>query len=244
MDNEALQRDLQLLRGKRIYFGHQSVGFDVMKGVRELTASAPESSPVFVSADTAVLPAGGWFADSRIGRNGYPAEKCGAFRETVTRLERDSLDIAIMKFCYADISPGTDPAKVFELYARTVDSLKRAFPATVFVHSTIPYTLKTSWWKLLAKRILGREDHSQAGNLQRTRFNTLLAQHYGGDPVFDIARVESTHPDGRREAFSFEGETAFSLIGELTHDGGHLNETGRRLAAREFLRVLAAAGAR
>lgn len=244
MDDESLRRDLQILRGKRIYFGHQSVGYDILKGVRELTAATPELSPVFVSADTVALPAGGWFADSRIGRNNYPGEKCIAFRETVTRLERDSLDIAIMKFCYADIGPRTDPAEVIEAYARTVDSLREAFPGTVFVHATIPYTLKTAWWKLLAKKILGREDRSLAGNLRRTRFNALLARKYGGDPVFDIARVESTQPDGSRELFTVEGETAFSLIGDYTHDGGHLNETGRRLAARELLRVLAAAGAR
>ena len=244
MDNESLRRDLQLLQGKRIYFGHQSVGFDIMKGVRELAAAAPELSPVFVSADTVALPAGGWFADSRIGRNNYPGEKCSAFRETVSRLNRDSLDIAIMKFCYADIGPRTDPAEVFEAYARTVDSLKKAFPGTVFVHATIPYTVRTASWKLLAKKVLGREDRSLAGNLQRTRFNALIARKYGGDPLFDIARVESTYPDGRRESFTLGGETAFSLIGDYTYDGGHLNETGRRLAARELLRVLAAAGAR
>jgi hypothetical protein len=242
MDHDSLLADLRRLRDKRIFFGHQSVGVDIMKGVKDLTEAAPELSPVFVAADAASLPAGGWFADLRIGRNGYPIEKCAAFRETVIRLGRGTLDIAMMKFCYADIGPQTNPAEVFDAYARTVEGLRTAFPGTVFVHATIPYTVRTASWRIQAKRVLGRGDRSRGGNLQRTRFNGLLTGAFSGEPVFDVARVESTHPGGRRESFTHEGETAFSLVGEYTRDGGHLNETGRRLAGRELLRVLAAAG--
>jgi len=213
-----------------------------MKGVRDLAAAAPELSPVFVSDDVATPLSGGWFADARIGRNNFPLEKCAAFRETVTRLGRNALDIAVMKFCYADIGPRTNPAEVFDAYARLVEGLREAFPALTIVHATIPLTVRTPWWRVLAKRVLGREDRSRGGNLQRTRFNALLARAFAGEPIFDIARVESTDPRGRRESFTHEGETAFSLAGEYTRDGGHLNETGRQLAARELLRVLAVAG--
>ena len=244
MDQDSLLDDLRRVRARRIFFGHQSVGVDIMKGIRDLAGATGGILPAFVPGDTEALPPGGWFADSRIGRNNYPLEKCAAFRDAVSRLGPKSLDIALMKFCYADIGPGTNPADVFDAYARAVGDLRHAFPGITFVHATVPYTVRTPWWKTQAKSLFGRNDRSRGANLQRTRYNALLAERFGGEMLFDIARVESTYPDGRRESYTYEGETAFSLVGAYTTDGGHLNDTGRRLAARELLRVLAEAGGR
>ena len=239
MYDESLQTDLRLLQGRRIYFGHQSVGFDIMAGIKELSTSVPGLSQEFITLESSSFPSGGFIADSRIGRNNFPNEKCDDFREKVGRLEPESLDVALMKFCYADIGPQTKVEDVFDYYARTVDSLTQRFPHTTFVHVTVPYTLKTSSWKLFLKKIIGRADKSEAGNYQRNRFNALLMQRFRGAPVFDLARVESTYPDGRRESFEYDGTTVYSLIGDYTYDGGHLNETGKRLAARELIRILA-----
>jgi len=244
MDINAARQHLRVLGGKRIFFGHQSVGFDVMRGVRALAEEAGAAeAPRFVEGDATPASAGSWFAHGRIGRNGHPDEKCDAFTETVHRLAHDSLDIALMKFCYADIGPSTDPGEVFDRYARTIDSLRRAFPRTRIIAATIPYTIITPRWKRTLKRILGRNDTSIAANLRRSAFNALVVRTYGAGPLFDIARVESTHPDGTRECSVAGGDTAYGLDGRYTTDGGHLNPDGSRRAAMELLRALAEAAA-
>ena len=54
-------------------------------------------------------------------------------------------------------------------------------------------------------------------------------------------RVEATDANGRRETFVLAGSTAESLRAAYTDDGGHLNATGRAVAAIDFVRALAAA---
>jgi hypothetical protein len=239
MEDTSLKADLQLIKGKRIYFGHQSVGFDLVAGMKLLSTGLPDAAPVFVSPAQSPLPAGGCFADSRVGRNNFPKEKCDDFKANVDKLEAESLDIALMKFCYADIGPQTDVEDLFAYYVRTLDTLAQRYPHTTFVHVTVPYTLRTSSWKLLLKKLLGREDNSESGNYQRNRFNMLLLDHYKGAPIVNLAMVESTYPDGSRESFQFNSVTTYSLIEDYTYDGGHLNDTGKRLAARELIRILA-----
>jgi hypothetical protein len=67
-----------------------------------------------------------------------------------------------------------------------------------------------------------------------------MRREYGGrEPLFDLAAVESTRPDGSRETLSLGGKTAFALHPGYTNDGSHLNEVGRRRAAEALLTLLA-----
>ena len=51
------------------------------------------------------------------------------------------------------------------------------------------------------------------------QFNELLIKEYDGkEPVFDLAEIESTRPDGRRETFTKDGKTYYSLIPDYTYD--------------------------
>jgi hypothetical protein len=78
--------------------------------------------------------------------------------------------------------------------------------------------------------------------VRRDEYNRLLRATYAGrEPVFDLARVESTAPDGTRVTVTWNGITAPALSPAYTDDGGHLNARGRLAAAREFLTVLAQA---
>lgn len=53
-------------------------------------------------------------------------------------------------------------------------------------------------WKALVKRLLGRAPYGTVENVRREEYSRLLRQAYAGrEPVFDLARVESTAPDGR-----------------------------------------------
>ncbi len=57
--------------------------------------------------------------------------------------------------------------------------------------------------------------------------------------IFDLSKVESTYLDGSRESFEKDDGTYYALSPDYTYDGGHLNELGRKLAAKELIRVLA-----
>jgi len=240
MDEAAVRRDLDVIAAHRVFFGHQSVGADIMEGVRELSAAA--GSPVRLEhLSAAPLPAGPWCADAMVGRNGDPASKCAAFAGIVDRLSRDSLDLAVLKFCYVDVRPGRDVDTMFGEYERTVTSLKRSHPGIIIVHATVPLTERSAWWKRAIRKVLGRQDATDEGNAKRSQFNDMLIARFAGEPLFDIARLESTYPDGTRSSFDAGGREAYSLVGAYTRDGGHFNQTGRRLAAAAFVRTLAEA---
>jgi len=57
--------------------------------------------------------------------------------------------------------------------------------------------------------------------------------------IFDLAKIESTFPDGRRASFTKDGKTYYSMVPDYTYDGGHLNELGRKIAAEQLLFLLA-----
>jgi lysophospholipase L1-like esterase len=67
----------------------------------------------------------------------------------------------------------------------------------------------------------------------------LLRKNYEGkEPVFDLARIESTRPDGTRETFTQDGKTYYALVPAYTKDGGHLNKLGRKKVAEQLLLLL------
>jgi len=154
-------------------------------------------------------------------------------------LKGDSLDVAILKFCYADIERDTDESQVFEYYKETISRLKQEHPKTVFVHVTIPLTVRNAAWRRWAKTLIGREEASDITALKRNNFNDAMRKAYAAEPIFDLAAVESTFPTGGRRSFSFAGQEVYELAEEYTSDGGHLNQMGSRLAAKEFVKTLA-----
>jgi hypothetical protein len=60
-----------------------------------------------------------------------------------------------------------------------------------------------------------------------------------GFNIIDIAKIESTYPDGTRCSFSIDGKTYYSMAPEYTSDGGHLYEIGRKKVAEQLLIFLA-----
>ncbi len=238
MDENALRKDLECIAGRRIFFGHQSVGADIMQGVRELSDGMPGSHlNLRRIADSAGFR-GPYFVDAMIGRNSDPASKCAAFSDDVDRLSKDSLDVAVMKFCYVDMKPETDVGEMFRTYERTIGELKGRHPGVTFVHVTVPLTERSVWWKRLIKKVIGRTDTGEIGNGKRSEFNGMLLERFKGEPVFDLARIESTFPDGTRNSFEYGGRTSYCLVSAYTRDGGHLNDTGRKIVAGEFVQML------
>ncbi|MBV9191617.1 MAG: hypothetical protein JOZ85_14105 [Betaproteobacteria bacterium] len=220
-----LHASLQRVAHERVFFGHQSVGAQILQGVKEL--SAKEGVPVFIK-------------DKFVPENGDPLRKLESFKAFVGTGSK--YDVALVKFCYVDINADTDAAALFDQYRRAINDLRASNPRTVFVHATLPLTTVQTGLKAWVKRALGRSPYGTVENVRRDEYNRLLRATYAGrEPIFDLARIESTAPDGTLVSVTWEGITAPALSPEYTTDGGHLNASGRLLAAREFLAVLAQA---
>lgn len=233
------------LSRETIYFGHQSVGANIVDGIRDVLKDGPQPAWRIVELEdlgTAGTPS---LVHSWIGRNGLPVSKLEDFSSILRRKAAPRFDVALMKFCFVDFSEETDVQDLFRRYVGTFDGLAEALPGTTFVHVTVPLTGSPGGLKWRArnvvKRLLGRKVRGPRDNRTINDFNDLLRRKYlGKEPLFDLAALESTHADGSREMTGVGGHTLFSLAPEYTFDGGHLNETGRRMVALELLRYLAA----
>jgi len=205
----------------RIYFGHQSVGANILQGVKELGV------PLSIKGEF-------------LAENGDPLRKLQNFKAAVG--EGSRFDIALVKFCYVDVNAETDARALFERYRATIAELRAKNPRTVFVHATLPLTTVQTGPKALAKRLLGRAPYGTIENVRREEYNRLLRAAYAGrEPIFDLARLESIAPDGSVVSVAWDGATAPAMSLAYTDDGGHLNARGRAIAAQEFVTVLASA---
>jgi hypothetical protein len=239
----SLRADLQRIAQQRIYLGHQSVGGNLLDGIRELATQA--GVPIHIAEATTAGGVGvATLGHTFIAENRNPVGKLQAFDQAMGR-GPTGLNVALMKFCYLDIAPDTDAKALFSRYRATIDGIRARNPGTTIVHVTAPLTEVQTGPKAFLKRLLGRPPYGALENLHREEYNALLRQTYGGhEPVFDLARLESTAPDGKTVTAEWQGRVAPAIAPLYTDDGGHLNEAGRLRAARELVSVLAAIPAR
>jgi hypothetical protein len=211
-DTTAAQ--LASLKAYGIYFGHQSVGQNIMAGVDDLLAEVPAADRLERGG---IADAGtGTWADGGVGSNGDPLGKLADFASQMEGL-CGKVDIAFMKFCWAD-TPYVDahgPQALLDAYVSTMAAVHGACPSATLVHLTLPLTT--------------------SGNGSREAYNALLRAHYGA-AVFDVAREESTRPDGSR---SVDGDGLPVLFADYAADSGHLNTTGRDRVAAKLVAFLA-----
>lgn len=233
-----LERDLSLISHYRIYFGHQSVGDNVIDGLTTLQGKHPVLN-IGTLGELSLPENGGVLLHTPIGENEQPISKCEDFRRILSQDLKGRVDVALVKFCYVDFNENTDVASVFDRYQAMIGGLKEINPGTVFVHVTVPLRHTDSGLGVWLREMLRRPNRSKLANIGRNEFNRLLRETFAHEPIYDLAAVESTYPDGRRETFSYKGKRYESLIGGYTDDGGHLNATGRSRAAAAFVRILA-----
>lgn len=242
MDMAAVRADLEALSKARVLMGHQSVGRNVIAGLQELATEL--NVPLRIVVIDGVPPdAEPGFFHSEIGKNGDPDGKCEVFSHLLNRPERPAYDLAMMKFCYADLRKGTPLSveQMLDRYSRLVNSLKADRPDVRLVHISLPLKAEPRGRKTSIKRFFGMSADTDSDNMLRNAYNAGLREQVAAEPLFDLAAVESTRPDGTRSAFVRDGNIEYMLAAEYTDDGGHLNELGRRRAAIEFVRTLAEA---
>jgi hypothetical protein len=213
--------DLSVLRA-RVFFGHQSVGENILDGIRAIIAPRKLE-----------------WVDAKIGTNEKPFGKLEAFRNAMTDGVGKGAELAFMKFCYVDFNAHTDFAALFDSYKRTMVDLGRECPNTTFVHLTAPLTTVASGPKAWVRKMLGRAAWGERENENRNAYSELVRTEYGGKgQVFDLAAIEAggvAHP----QRFELGGKSLPMLASAFTDDGGHLNAKGGRAVAQELLRFLA-----
>jgi len=230
----------QDLAKKRIFFGHQSVGDNILAGIETLQQKNPNINLSIIKTREAIQTNKGWIAHTHIGKNSDPLEKISDFSHIMNNDMGKNTDIAFMKFCYIDLESWSDPVALFNAYKASMVQLENTFPEVVFVHITAPLTSKQTGIKAFIKTLLGRDLRGVKDNLVRAKYNSLLLQEYADKaPVFDLSRVEATRPDGSLSQIEFNAKTALSMAPEYTDDGGHLNSAGRSVVAENLLVFLA-----
>lgn len=241
------------LSQKRILFGHASVGYNILEGIETLKQTYPEVNlEVIHSATPWTVEQPGLthfhWEDLDLW-NEQPAtppltlRKIDVFSTLMTTQIKGHVDMALMKFCWADINPETDVAQVFAHYKETMAKLMQQFPNTLFVQITTPLVAEPSGAlavKNWIKQLIGKPAFHLSDNVKINQLNDLIRAEYEGKaPIFDLAHVESTALDGKRQTFANNGASYFALVPDYTDDMGHLNAVGRQAVADHLLVFLA-----
>jgi hypothetical protein len=235
-----LAANLAALGNARIFFSHHSVGENILQGIRHLASESNGAPPLRILAleQAATTPGPALFHASG-GRNGDPASKIAFFEAALRGNAALKPEVALMKFCYVDVVPTTDVDALLAQYRKAIAGLKRDHPGVVFAHVTMPLVPRPTDIKSQVRRVLGLQEWTDASNVKRHEFNRKLAQAFPADPLFDLARIESTAPDGTPVFFEVNGERVPSMARVYTEDNGHLNAAGQRAAGAAAIRMLA-----
>jgi hypothetical protein len=227
------------LRTKRIYFGHQSVGGNIINGVEEILRKRPA-----IGLRVSTTNAAGAFTKpglyhGGIGSNENVKSKLESFADAIDRYD-GSIDVAFMKFCYADLKRDSaiGPGALVAQYAETISAIQSRHPTLRLLHCTMPLTWLQSGPKARVKRLLGIMPG--ADNIARHGYNVAIQAAFDAEAIFDLAASESHAPDGSAESIEQESVAYPCLHRAYTDDGGHLNAGGRLAVARDFLLFLAA----
>jgi len=223
-----------------IYFGHQSVGYNIVEGIEDIMRENEHIKLNIMETDSWQDEQSHVFAHSKVGKNRYPLLKIDDFSNNIQKGFGVRADIAFLKLCFVDTYKDTDIVEIFNHYNASLNVLKGQYPNTTFVHLTMPIMIQEKGLKSTMKRVLGKHVMGYEDNLRREEYNMMIRNEYGGrEPLFDIALIESTRRDGTREKYEKDGVQYYALVPEYTNDGGHLNKMGRRIVAEQFLIFLA-----
>lgn len=234
------QTSRENLGAMRIFFGHQSVGYNIVEGIAGILSQNPNIPIVIKETRDAKAFGSPLFAHAPVGKNENPQSKSEDFSEIIISGVGEKADIAFFKFCYVDVHRRTDIDRLLENYKKTMVDLKQKYPQLTLVHVTVPLTTVQTGPKAVIKRVLGRPLGGYEDNMKRYEFNRRLkSEVVDKDPLFDLAEIESTLPDGKRSTFKVGDKVYYQLAPQYSDDGGHLNTLGKRIAADRLLVFLA-----
>jgi len=224
----------------KIFFGHQSVGYNIVEGLQEIQATKPDIRLNIQETRDPQAFQDGVFAHAKLGKNRDVGTKCESFDRALRDGLGDKVDIAFFKFCYVDVEQGADTRRLFDQYAATIEEARRRYPRVMIVPMTVPLTAVPTGPRERLKTLFKRGASDFQDNRNRHELNRLIVDRYGpSGQLFDLARFESTDPDGRPVTVERDGVAVPAMFPAYTEDGGHLNAAGRRIVATNLLLLLA-----
>lgn len=215
---------LNSMRGLKILFGHQSIGMNTIMGLSDLAVQNNRFRLVINEVSSAANFSSPKLGHFKISVNRNPTGKISEFNDRIRNTYGKVVDVAFFKLCPLDISNNTDVNSLFNMYKRTMASLKSSYPNIIFVHVSCPLV-----------------DSEDLANVKRNQYNQLLIREYNGkDYIFDIAAIQASHQNGGWADFMFQGQRYHKLCSEYSiQDRIHLNNIGRQRAAKGMIYLLA-----
>jgi len=236
---EDIRTQLKKVSESSIFFGHQSVGYNIVAGIEQLVNETDIHLEIAESRSLSDVVYSS-FTHFRVGENLDPIAKIDDFEMLVGEIQRDKPAIAFFKFCYVDITETTDINILFDYYKEKMYFIKDNHPNVRIVLMTAPYIALQRGAKAIAKRMMFMPLYGELGNINKYIFNEKMIKELGNDfPIFDLARVESTLPDGSLTTHKYKGESYPALSYVYTDDMGHLNTYGSKVAAYNLITFLA-----
>jgi hypothetical protein len=233
------------LAEKRIFFGHQSVGYNILDGMINILDEYNHIKLNIVETNEAAKFDRPIFAHSQVGRNTDPASKIKSFINIMDSGVGNKVDIAFFKFCYVDIMRDSNPREIFDTYNAAIDDLKERYPRVMFMHVAVPLCSTPVGAERKIKeniKLLIGKPGLLDDNINRNLYNRMLNETYSEtEPVFDLALLESVNPDGFRSYVNKGSEKVFLMSPQYTNDGGHLKSEYRKRIAEQLLIILAEA---
>jgi hypothetical protein len=222
-----------------MYVGHRAVGNNIVDGIKDLIKANSHVKLNIVEPTDTFNSKVGFFMHSLIEQNASPQSIANDSEQLLNEKGGGYFDIVLLRF-----TPFYDKKEMLDIFAdykKTLSQLKKKYPKTIFVHNTFPLSRSKTTWKTWIKKLIGKKDlWEYAVNIKANEFNEQLRkEYYGKEPLFDLAKIQSTYPDEKRATFSFDGKEYFQLVPDYTYDGTHLNEKGRKIVAEELLLFLA-----
>jgi hypothetical protein len=232
----------QKLATKKIFFGHQSVGADIIDGIRKIEMGHDFINLHIVEVNETTFGSGPVFLHAAIGHCPDAFSKFSDFEKFMNRLADEKIDIAFMKLCHADIKYEYDTDAIFNAYKKTIAELKARYPQTLFLHITVPLCSKPKGERILREsaKFFALHPSIWDDNQKRQEYNDRIIETFGRtDPIFDLAAAESTDSRGFRHYVEKDGRRIYLLAPEYDIDIGGLSEIGKRKIAEQFLIFLA-----
>jgi hypothetical protein len=226
-----------VIASRTVYFGHQAIGSEVVAGVEGVTLEHSLPLRVVQTREPATVT-GAAFVHFLAGQGRDFASKNAAVLRLLESPTRARRPVLLLKYCYGDINSPADTATMFDAYRDTVDTIQFEHPDVTVVHATIPLMTVESAFKSGARQFLGRPTRRE-GAIARHRYNELVrAEFTDTEPIFDLAKVEATRPNGTLAGFNAGGRMIETLATANTDDGSHLNARCQRAVAHTLLDLL------
>ena len=108
----------QKLSHKKIYFGHQSVGYNILEGVQELMKENKNITLNVIETEKPPATGDGFLSHSPIGDNFHPLTKIEDYKKKIIENFGGDLDIALLKFCWVDINAQSNIEGLFNDYKK------------------------------------------------------------------------------------------------------------------------------